>query len=876
MTVGRPDLPVGTVTFMRTDIEGSMTLARALGARWDPLNETHLELIRHAVARHGGTVVRTEGDALFAAFAEAGAAAAAAVEAQRALQGHPWPDDARIRVRMGLHSGEAHHAGADYGGFDVNRGARIAAAGHGGQIVVSEPTAVLIADQLPPDSRLDDLGAHQLRDVPRPERLHQLTALDLPAAFPPLRTAGGAVGNLPERLTSLVGRDAEIAAIVDLARSARLITLTGPGGIGKSSLAVEVARQLGVDHPDGAWFVALADVTDAADVGGAIAHGVGLLDGPERPASTAFLSYLAERSVVIVLDNFEQLMAATGQVAALVRASPGSRIIVTSRAPLHLAGEREVPVPPLSRASTDLFIERARAVRPDWTPGPDLSVVEDICALLDHLPLGIELAAARIGLLPPLVLRDRLADRLPLPGQGLRDAPTRQQTLDSVVAWSHDQLEPDRQRLLQELAVFDGGFDLEQVEAISADRIGDRLDDLLQLADRSLIEPVADPGGRPRFRMLRTIQSFALTKLGSDEADVRRRHATAYLQLLRSRLTGLHTSEHSRILDRIGPDVANVRAAQRWAIEAGEAELALELASVLWRFWNAFGLGAEGRRLTVAALTMPGADVPTPARAWAASAAGSLAYWQADTADARAWYDEQLALARVVDDETCIVDALFNLGHVSFIDREDEAVQIAYMEAVVARYRDLGDVRGLARAGWSRAILALRNGRPAEGAGYLRAAVVEFERLDDRQYLAMSVASLGWAAFVMGDTATATRESIRGLIESHTMRDLGTTTISLHVGVLVATLAERWEAAAELAGAFEAACERYGVRPPAALDRFMLANDPIAATRMHLPSDVFDAAYERGTRLSLDEAVAKVASIGEGLSTPEDPTAPRA
>lgn len=771
---------------------------------------------------------------------------------------------------MGLHSGEAHLAGDDYGGFDVSRAARIAGAGHGGQIVVSGTTAALVTDQLPTGTRLDDLGTHRLRDVPRPERLFQLTIEGLASDFAPPITAGGVTGNLPERLTSFLGRDAELAAITELAGTARLVTLTGPGGIGKTSLAIEAARQLAPAHPDGAWFVALADVTDPAEVPATIAHGIGLFDGPERPAADALLPYVAGRSMVIVLDNLEQVLEAADEVMSIVRASPATRVILTSRAPLHVAGEHELAVRPLTDDGVRLFIERARAVRAGWDPGADRPVIEEICALLDDLPLGIELAAARIALLPPAVIRDRLAARLPLPGPGARNAPDRQRTLDSAVAWSHDLLDPALQRLLHELAVFEGGFDVEQVDAMSVAGGGasDRLDELLELADRSLIVAVPEATGRARFRMLRTIQTFGLARLAEDgaEAAARKAHADAFLELVRSEQTRLNTSWHGAVLDRVGPDMANIRAAVRWAIDNEAGELALDLVANLWRLWNAFGLGEEGRRLTETVLAMPSAAAPSAARSWAASAAGSLAYWQADTEAARGWYEEQIEVAKAVGDEAGVVDGLFNLGHVAFPPGSDEGVQRRFAEDVVRRYRDLGDTRSLARASWAFAILAMSAGRADEAADQLERALPEFERLDDRQYHAMTVSSLGWAWFTRGDVPLATRYAIDGLLESHAMRDLGTTTISLHVGVLVAAVLGRFDIAAELIGAFDASCERYGVRPPVALTAFIKTHDPFAATAEALAPEAYAAAYERGRRLSLDEAVGKVADLGQAAA----------
>src|SRR6188508_1833119 len=491
--IGR-SLPTGTVTFLRTDVQGSMGLARALGGRWDDLNRRHLELIGRAVSAHGGTTIRTEGDALFAAFPEAIAAVEAAAEAQRAIATEPWPDDVTIQVRIGLHTGEAHRAGDDYGGLDVNRAARVAAVGHGGQVVLSETTATLVADALPQGTGLRDLGRHVLKDVPRAERLSQLDIAGLPNDFPPLRSSTERLGNLPDRLTSFVGRDQELTDLLALAQHARLVTLTGPGGIGKTSLAIEAARLLEPRFRDGAWFVTLAALDSPDQVRAAIAHAIGIYDGPERSAASVLSTFVADRSMILILDNMEHLLAAADEISAIVHASPTSRIIVTSRAPLRIAGEHEFSVAPLVERGTELFIERARAVRVGWEAGTtDAEVIAEICHLLDDLPLGIELAAARVAALPLSVIRDRLAARLPLPGSGPRDAPARQRTLEGAVAWSHDLLPPDRQEMLHRLGVFEGGFDLEQVDAVVGPPKtgGDHLDALLELADQSLI--VATP-----------------------------------------------------------------------------------------------------------------------------------------------------------------------------------------------------------------------------------------------------------------------------------------------------------------------------------------------------------------------------------------------
>jgi predicted ATPase/class 3 adenylate cyclase len=859
-------LPVGTVTFLRTDVEGSMRRIRRLGSAWDEVNAAHLAIVRSAIEEHGGVVVRTEGDACFAAFEEARAAAAAAVAIQRGIAATEL-DPEGLLVRVGLHSGEAHLAGDDYGGFEVNRAARVAAAGHGGQVVVSEATRSLIEDELPPGTRLDDLGRHSLKDVARPEQLSQLTIEGLRTTFPALRTAGSTGIHLPSRITSFMGRDAEVEALARLAEDARLITLTGPGGIGKTSLAIEVARIIGPHHADGAWMVPMAEVADPEALLGAVAHRLGLLDGPTRSAGEALLPFVADRSMVLVLDNLEHLLEAAPAVSDIVRASPASRVIVTSRAPLHVAGEHEVPVRPLGVDAQGLFVERARAVRPDWQPEPDEEVVREICMLVDELPLGIELAAARMALLPPSVIRDRLAARLSLPGPGPRDAPTRQRTLDGTVAWSYELLPADQRRLLCALAVFDGGFDVEQATAVAGEGPdgADRLEGLLALADQSLVQPMGAAPGRVRFRMLRTIGSFALGRLVADgrEQATRRRHAEAYIALLTQALPHLNTSRHATWVDRVAPDEANLRSAIRWAIDAGEGDLALRLTGVLWRFWHAFGLVAEGRALAERALAMPEAPVSGPARAWAEAAAGNLAYWQADHAAARTHYERQIELAEGAGDEAGVADGWFNVSHVLFLAGEPVDEQRRFQEGVVARYRDLGDDWGLARAEWSFAVIAMSKGDAEEAYRRLLADRATFERLDDRQYLAMTNASLGWAYFMQGDMPGAIRSSVAALVETHAMRDLGSSAISLHVGVLIASVLGHLEDAARLWGAFGSLCDRYGVQPPASLEKFIGDIDPLGPARERLGSEAFAAAVEVGRQMSLDDAVALIVNMSD-------------
>lgn len=856
----RADLPTGTVTFLRTDVEGSMGLARALGPRWDEANAEHLDVIRRAVDAHGGVCVRTEGDAFFGVFPEAGAAVAAAIEAQRALSAHAWPMDAAVRVRMGLHSGEAHLAGDDYGGFEVNRAARIAAAGHGGQIVLSEPTRLLADAALLDGVSARDLGRHVLRDVPAPERLFQIDVPGLRTDFPPLRTSRPVEGNLPPRLTSFLGREADLDELRGLLAANRLVTLTGPGGIGKTSLAIELARSLVDTLPDGAWYVALDQISDPGLVTPVVARTLGLFDGPERPAVEGLARFLDGRSCLLVLDNFEHLMPAAGEVSSILRTSAASRIVVTSRAPLRIAGEQEYPVRPLAvggESCAKLFTQRARAVRPGWDAGADSAVIDEICGLLDGLPLGLELAAARVSLLPLRAIRDRLAARLPLPGAAARDAPDRQQTLERTIAWSHDLLSADEQGLLHELAVFDGSFDLDQAVAVCGDPA---FDGIATFVERSLVtrEP-DDPAAGVRFRMLQTIRAFALGRLadGGREAEVRRRHAEAYLALAQRAAAHLPGAEQPAWLDRLALDHANLRSATQWSIEAGQTELALRLVAALWRYWQIDGHLNDGRVLTNEALAMARAEAPTAARLAAITAAAGIAYWRSETALADQLYREQLAIAEQLGDDRAVADATFNLIFTRYIQGDFQGALATIAEAE-RRFRLLGDEVGLARTEWTRGTVAMHAGDLPGAIQIMERSASTFEAIGDAWYHAMAAGSLGWAYWVAGNKPVAHQWLFRSLTETRAMRDIASMTIGLPAMAVWALDARGPEVAASLLGTFETLRERYGVDPPAGLNFLIETVKPIERARETLGNAAFETAFERGRRMDLDEAFAMI------------------
>jgi len=894
-TSPRRHLPTGTVTFLRTDVEGSMALAQRLGRDWDAVNDRHHACIREAVEANGGIVVRTEGDAAFAVFPEASAAVAAAVAAQRALAAESWPSAARVRVRMGLHTGEAHLAGDDYGGFDVNRAARVSGVGHGGQIILSGTTHALVASSLPAGIGLRDLGRHVLKDVPAPEPLFQVDVSGLPNDFPRLRSATPAGGNLPGRLTSFVGRGDDLAELEQLFDDARLITLTGPGGIGKTSLAVEFARARAGSLPDGAWFVPLDAIDESDQVGSVIARTLGLFDGIERPAADALPAFLANRSMILVLDNFEQVLDAAGVVSSLLHASPGTRFIVTSRAPLRIGGEQEYPVRPLAMAgpadgaagrddaSTRLFIDRARAVQPGWDPGTDASLVGEICASVDGLPLGIELAAARLSLLPIRAIRDRLATHLPLPGSGARDAPARQRTLEATIEWSHDLLSPEDQRALHELGVFEGTFDTEQAGEVLAptgqDGGGpDALDRLISLAERSLISrDLAPPGDDAslaatgiRFGMLKTVQAFAASRLIADgrEAETRGRHAAAYLALAEAAAGHLNSGDQPPWLDRLARDDANLRAALRWAISAGQVESAERLLGALWRYWLLTGSLGEGAELVDAVLSVPDASRPTKALVGALAAAGGIAYWRGDSARAKRRYEEQLDIAQRIGDEPGVADSWYNLASARFVSGDPTAAREAATEAL-RRYAALGDAVGVNRVEWGQTNLVMEPGPLSEVIPELLRILEKAEAFGDAPYVAMTSGSLAWAAFISGDMASAGRWTLKTMLGYYAIRDVASSTVSLPIGAVMALEWGRPREAGILLGAFEALSLRYGVRPPLGLDVLIKAAGPLERVRRILSPDGLEDALAIGRRMTLGETMDLMASLAE-VALPAD------
>ncbi|HEV3096440.1 MAG TPA: adenylate/guanylate cyclase domain-containing protein [Candidatus Dormibacteraeota bacterium] len=765
------ELPTGTVTFYFSDIEGSTRLIQQLGDRYPDVLLAHHTIQRQALAANGGHELRTEGDSFFIVFDSALKACAGAAAVQQSLQQHSWPDGGQVRVRIGLHTGEATLVGDEYLGLDVHRAARVASAGHGGQVLVSETTRALVDQVLPPGLTLKDLGMHRLKDLARAERLFQLTIDGVPSDFPPLKTVEATPNNLPTQLTSFIGRDDQLREAKDLLARSRLLTLTGPGGTGKTRLSLEIAADLLDQFSDGVYFVPLSAVHDPELVASAIAQALAISTTGSRRPIDALLEHLREKRTLLVLDNFEQVLKAAPIATQLLEGSPGLRVLVSSRAVLHVSGEQEFPVPPLALPdlkalpgiaalsqfeAVRLFIERAVAVKPDFrATNENAPAIAGICERVDGLPLAIELAAARVKLFSPPALLSRLEKSLSALGSGARDAPARQQTLRGAILWSYDMLDAGARRLLARVSVFARGGSLEQLEPVcgpAEDVGGDVVEALDQLADQSLLRRLPDFDA-PRFLMLQTIRDFATERLEeSGEADViRDRHLKAFIALAQEAQPHLFGPKRKEWLDRLQEDHDNFRAALEWAVSTGNAQEAMSLGGLFWRFWQMRGHIHEGRTRLEQILSLQNSGEFPTERLAALEAAGGLAYWQADMDGAQRFYDESLALTRQIGDKRAIANAIYNDAFPMLVNRTNIPKAKGLLEEALPLFRELGDNGGVARTLWGLGNAFYFDKEYTTAKPFLEEAQALFRGSDDRFMLAWSTHTLGLVAVGTGN-----------------------------------------------------------------------------------------------------------------------------
>jgi predicted ATPase/class 3 adenylate cyclase/tetratricopeptide (TPR) repeat protein len=809
------DLATGTVTFLFTDIEGStrhweehpQEMRRALAR--------HDATLRGVIERHGGRVFKTMGDAFYAAFPAAHAAVEAALAAQQSLlsRGPTGPSGLPLRVRIALHTGEAELQDGNYFGATVTRGSRLLAAAHGEQVVLSGATQELLQDRLPEGASLKSLGPHRLGDLQRPEHVYQLLHPALPASFPPLRTASTVPHNLPQHVTTFVGREREAAEVRELLGTHRLVTITGVGGTGKTRLALRVAEELLEGQPDGAWLVELGALTERALVVAAVARALEVAEEPAKPLLQTLVERLKPKRLLLVLDNCEHLLDVCAELAdTLVRGCPEVRVLATSREALKVRGERVFPLPSLSlpgiaapvaagdvmrSEAVSLFVDRAGAASPAFhLTDQNATAVVQICQRLDGIPLAIELAAARVRALPVQKIAERLDDRFRLLTHGSPSALPRQQTLRALIDWSYDLLSEQARMLLRRLSVFSGGCALDAVEAVC---VGEGLDTvevpdvLSSLIDKSLVL-CEQEGGQARYRMLGTVRQYARERLVLEEAAVvQDRHLEFFLGLAERAEPEVRGPDPVTWLDLLSSEHDNMRAALDWSRSGVQQsagggpqspmgdqqsggdnglshpspltphhslltpqqrrEAGLRIARALWRFWSIRGHYAEGReRLRQALAAAP--DAPGALRSRALNAAGLMASQQGDYGEARRLFQESLEIGQAVGDPRLMSPPVGNLGTIAQ-DEGDYVAARSFYEKSLAIDRMTGERRPISNSLTLLGNLFYAQHAYTEARACYEESLALRRELGDRWGIAGSLNSLGNVLAGQGDAAAA-------------------------------------------------------------------------------------------------------------------------
>jgi len=901
--------PTGTVTFLFTDIEGST-------ARWERAPDLmraalarHDALMRETVAEHDGLVFKMVGDSCCAAFAAAAGAVGAALAAQRALANEDWGPVGPLWVRMAIHTGQVEERDGDYFGPPLNRVARLLAAGHGGQTLLSHATHAVAGAELPAEATVVDHGRHRLKDLIEPEQIWELRRPDLSLDFPPLRTLDARQTNLPIQPNELIGRDAELGELRILLRrpGVRLLTLTGAGGTGKTRLALQLGAECLDEYSDGVFFVPLASVSDPELVPASVAQALALRESGGQSLQELLTEHLRERELLLVVDNLEQLLPASAFLSELLAAAPGLTLLATSRAPLHLSAEHEYAVPPLGLPPADvrdadrlrefesvtLFVTRARGVEANFElTEQNAAAVAEICLRLDGLPLALELAAARVKLLPPSALVARLGKRLTMLTGGRRDAPTRQQTLRKTIEWSHDLLDDPERIVFARLAVFVGGWTVEAAEGICGEDLESEVLDLLgSLLDKSLLRQ----GGRSS--MLATIHEFALERLDElgERASLEREHAEYFLRLAEEAEPGLTGDDQGRWLEVLAADRGNLHAALTWSL-ANDADLAVSLAGTLWRFWYTRGEPTVGRAFLEGALANETSDPAARAKAFAGAAGlmmiqadlerafelagesvrlyeqvgdqagmstalnlmGSIAFHQGQYEDATALIERSLDAKRKLGDDWGVSVGLLNLGVLIMMHGDAERSRKNFEESLALK-RKLGDSQGIAILLTNLGDLALHDGDYASARDYYGESLTMRRELGDRQGIGIVLASLSRAAQEDGQSEAAKAMAAESLEIFADLGDRESLTVVLESVADLALTDGSPARALRLRSAAEALREVIGapLPPPSEGWRDRAYEEAAKA----LGQEATSAAVAAGRRLDAEAAVAEALDI---------------
>ncbi len=918
--------PTGTVTFLYTDIEGSTQLTQKHPDSMPDALARHHAILHQAITQHNGYVFRIIGDEFNVAFATALDALAAALAAQRALHEQPW-GETPIRVRMGLHTGPATPRADDYDGYlTLSHTKRLMSTAYGGQLLLSDATEALLRDQLPQGVTLRDLGKYRLKDFDRAEHLFQVVAPELPADFPPLKSLHVLPNNLPTQLTSFIGRERELAEVKQLLSNTRLLTLTGPGGTGKTRLALQIAEELLPSFIDGVWLVELAPLTDPALIPQTIASVFELREAPHTPLMDILANYLRAKQLLLVLDNCEHLVETCAQMAdTLLHAAPGLKILASSRESLGIAGETAYRVPPLSlpdpRQSSNLnalsqndcvhlFLDRASAAYPHFhLTAKNAAAIAQICVRLDGIPLAIELAAARTKAFPPEEIAARLDDRFRLLTGGSRTALPRHQTLCALIDWSYDLLSEAERVLLRRLSVFAGGWTFEAVQAVCADGLDDEVLDLLtHLVDKSLVvvEEEAEEG---RYRLLETIRQYGRDKLfeAGESEQVRNRHLDFFLALTETAESKLTGPEQGVWIKRLDLENDNLRTALEWTNENPErTEDGLRLATALARFWAVRDLQG-GRKHLGSLLAHLSGQPQSPLRAKALGVAADLASRQGDHRSAHAYWQESLTIRRKIGNSSEIANSVRGLGNVALATC-DFAMARHYYEESLSLCRLASDENGMAWSfsnlglvAWNegdyatadqllKESLAIRQAKGDKGGiayvlnlfglvAWTRGDYVTMRslnekssriqsELDDRWNLAYSLDSLGLAAFGQRDYASARIYFLESLGYFRDLGDMWGISYALERFAGLASACAQPIPAARLFGAAEAF--REAIHLPMQPGERAQYERNVAAVRAILSEEVLKAEWAEGRALTLEQAIALATeNESEGAQLPK-------